>query len=125
GAGHGLLAIGRLDGTGVARIARPADLLGPGVLEAEVVAREGRPGELPVVVVEGRRIRLEAGAQAVRIRWRRRPARRRVLVEADDADVDVLRAVAAPEPGLAALDRPADVEAVVLDVLDRRARAGA
>ena len=52
-------------------------------------------------------------------------ALRRVLVEADHADLDVLRAVAAPVPQLALADRAADVEAVVLDVLDRRAGAGA
>src|SRR5207237_8284882 len=47
------------------------------------------------------------------------------LVEVDDADLDVLLAVAAPDPGAAGLDRAAHLEAVVVDVLDRVARAGA
>ena len=53
------------------------------------------------------------------------PAGRCRLVEVDHADLDVLLAVAAPVPELVALDRAADFEAEVVDVLDRRARARA
>src|SRR5581483_6736743 len=42
-----------------------------------------------------------------------------------DADADVLPPDAAPRPGLALLDRAAGLDAVVLDVLNRVARARA
>ena len=113
------------------RVARVTDLFRPGVLEVEAVVAERHPGDLPVVVVQRREVGLETAAQQLgfgRARVQRLPvgtALRGVLVEADDAGLDVLRAVAAPVPQLALDDRAADVEAVVADVLDRRAGTGA
>ena len=123
---------GGLDRAQVAGVARVAHLLRPGVLEVEAVVLERHAGDLPVVVVQRRQVGLETVAQRLGVgecagsAARRRDGRSGVvLVEADHADLDVLRAVAAPEPRAALADRAADLEAVVLDVLDRRCRTPA
>ena len=128
---HGLLAVGGFDRTRVRGVTRVTDLFRPGVLEVHAVVLEGHVGQLHVVVVELREVGRQAAAEQRRVgrarvdRHAAGTAFRGVLVEADDADLDVLRAVAAPVPQLALDDRTADVEAVVADVLDRRAGAGA
>ncbi len=91
-----------------------------------LLLRDRRVGQLRVVVVEDRLVRREAAAQRVGIRCgRRRRALRRLQEEIDDADLDVLAAVAAPEPQFVLRDRSAHLKPEVVDVLDRVARAGA
>ena len=127
---HADLAVGRLERPKVRGVARVAHLLGGVEEHRDLVVRERLHRHLRVVVVQQRRVAVEAVADVLdrdggRVGGQRRLhrlARRVALVEVVDPDVDVLLAVAAPEPRAPPHDRAAGLEAVVGDVLDRVAR---
>ena len=125
------LDVGGLERTRIAGVTRVADLVGEVAVPGEGVAREEQRAALDVVVVEHRQVGVEAAVelghrQLLRQRIGRVDrAARHLLEEVDDADLDVLLGVGTPEPRPTLPDRTATLDAVVLDVLDRRAGAGA
>ncbi len=133
GARHRVLTNGRFDRRQIARVTRVALLGGEQAVQGQLVALEHLHFRLQVRRLQ----RCEVGVQTVvhsADRVRERVARLvrldllalgRRLVEANDTDADGLLAERAPDPGLALLDRAAGFDAVVLDVLNRVARARA
>ena len=129
--GHRVLNVGRLDRVQVRCVARVALLGRHAVEQRQLVALEQLDFTLQIRRLEHREVGVQAVVDVLDVGGERRRgilirlALRRRLIEADHAGLDVLLPVAAPDPGLARLDRPAHFEAVVVDVLDRVARGRA